>query len=190
MRRFRLLVVVLFVAIGLASQAARLLVVDDPQKSDAIVVLAGETDARPARGIELLRQGEAQNLLVDVVASDQIFGQGLSDIAAKYLSEQADAAHMSVCRIEGLSTMAEAADARRCLEPLAPHRILIVTSASHTRRAVAIFRHRLPQYQFSVTAAHDPSHFGMAWWTNREWAKTTFDEWTKLVWWEAVDRWR
>ena len=53
-----------------------------------------------------------------------------------------------------------------------------------------IFRHRLPQYQISVAAARDSSRFGERWWTRREWAKTTFDEWIKMLWWEAVDRWR
>jgi len=24
----------------------------------------------------------------------------------------------------------------------------------------------------------------------REWAKVTFNEWLKVVWWNAVDRWR
>ena len=43
---------------------------------------------------------------------------------------------------------------------------------------------------FSVAAAHDPREFGVNWWQHREWAKTNFNEWMKLVWWEAVDRWR
>ena len=68
--------------------------------------------------------------------------------------------------------------------------MLIVTSDYHTRRAMTIFRHHLSQYQFSVAAARDPSRFGDAWWTNREWAKVTLDEWLKLLWWEVVDRWR
>lgn len=68
--------------------------------------------------------------------------------------------------------------------------MLIVTSDYHTRRALTIFRDHLKQYQFNGAAARDPSRFGTAWWTNREWAKATLDEWMKLVWWEAVDRWR
>jgi hypothetical protein len=61
---------------------------------------------------------------------------------------------------------------------------------SHPPLALMIFRHRLPQYQFSVAAARNGDQFGEAWWTNREWAKTTLDEWSKMLWWEAVDRWR
>jgi len=190
MRRLRLLLVFVIVAVALASQAARFLVVDNPQKSDVIVVLAGETDARPVRGMELLHEEMGQHMLLDVVTIDQIFDQRLTDLAGRYLAAQPDGARMSVCPIEGLSTKAESADVQRCLEPLGARRILIVTSSPHTRRALAIFRHRLPQYQCSVTAAHDSSRFGLAWWTNREWAKITFDEWTKLIWWEVVDRWK
>ena len=194
MRFFRLhivsfLVVVLIVA-AVASQAARFLVVDDPEKSDAIVVLAGETNVRPARALELLRQGVAPRVFLDVETRDVIYDQPLIDIAQKYVNGLAEANRVSVCPIAGLSTNAEADDVSRCLQSLGAHRVLIVTSEFHTRRALLIFRHRLPQYQFSVAAARGPESFGDAWWTNREWAKVTFDEWLKMLWWEAVDRWR
>lgn len=189
MRLLRLLIL-LAVFVVLVSQAARFLVVDDPQKSDALVVLAGETASRPARGLELLRQGMAPRMFLDVESADVIYDQRLTDLAQKYLNTQSDAARISVCPITGLSTNAETDDVRRCLEPLRAHSVLIVTSDFHTRRALSTFRRRLPQYQFSAAAAHDPTHFGAAWWTRREWAKVTCDEWLKLIWWEAVDRWR
>jgi DUF218 domain-containing protein len=189
MRLLRLLIPLLLLA-ALASQAGRFLVVDDPQKSDAIVVLAGETGVRPARGLELLRRGMAPHLFLDVVARDQVFDRPLTDLAQQYANRLPDATRISVCPLVGLSTNAETEDVNRCLQPLGPHRVLLVTSEFHSRRALRIFRHRLPQYQFSVAAAPDATHFGTAWWTNREWAKVTFDEWTKLIWWEAVDRWR
>ena len=183
------LVVVLIVA-ALASQAARFLVVDEPEKSDAIVVLAGETNVRPARALELLRQGVAPRVFLDVETRDVIYDQPLTDIARKYVNGLAEANRVSVCPVVGLSTNAEADDVSRCLQSLGAHRALIVTSEFHTRRALLIFRHRLPQYRFSVAAARGPKSFGDAWWTNREWAKVTFDEWLKMLWWEAVDRWR
>jgi len=194
MRFFRLhiasfLVVVLIVA-ALASQAARFLVVDEPEKSDAIVVLAGETKVRPARALELLRQGVAPRVFMDAETRDLIYDQRLTDIAQKYVNSLPEASRVSVCPVVGLSTNAEADDVSRCLQSLGAHRVLIVTSEFHTRRALMIFRHRLPQYQFSAAAARNPAQFGEAWWTNREWAKVTFDEWSKMLWWEAVDRWR
>jgi len=188
-RLFRpLLLVVIFVA--LASQAARFLVVDEPGKSDAIVVLAGETNVRPARALELLRLGFAPRVFLDAETRDLIYDQRLTDIAQKYVNGLPEANRVSVCPIVGFSTNAEADDVDRCLQSLGAHRVLIVTSDYHTRRALLIFRHRLPQYQFNAAAAHNPQQFGEAWWTHREWAKVTFDEWSKMLWWEAVDRWR
>ncbi len=183
-----LLLVVILVA--LASQAARFLVVDNPEKSDAIVVLAGETNVRPVRAMELLRQGVAPRVFMDAETRDLIYDQRLTDIAQKYVNRLPEASRVSVCPVVGFSTNAETDDINRCLQPLSAHRVLIVTSEFHTRRALMVFRHRLPQYQFNVAAARNPEEFGDAWWTNREWAKTICVEWSKLLWWEAVDRWR
>lgn len=188
--RFSRVVVLLLIVIALASQAARFLVVDNPQKSDAIVVLAGDTNLRPAHALALLREGMAQRVFLDVEVRDQIFDQHLTDLAQKYAASLPEGNRVSVCPITGLSTTAESGDVNRCLQAAGAHTVLIVTSEFHTRRALAIFRHRLPQYQFSVAAAHSPAQFGNAWWSNREWAKITLDEWMKLFWWEAVDRWR
>jgi uncharacterized SAM-binding protein YcdF (DUF218 family) len=190
MRLLRLLIVLLVLVVAFASQAAHLLVLDEPEKSDAIVVLAGETSMRPARAVELLRQGMAPRVFMDAETRDWVYDQRLTDIAQKYVDALPDANRISVCPIAGYSTFAEADDASRCLQSVTAHRVLIVTSDFHTRRALMIFRHRLPQYQFSVAAARGPGSFGNAWWTNREWAKATLDEWMKILWFEAVDRWR
>jgi hypothetical protein len=195
MRR-RLPVFIFLVVIALAAfahRAAHLLVVDDPEKSDAIVVLAGETSLRPTHAVELLRQGMAPHVFMNAETRVLIYDQELTDIAQKYINTLPEANRISVCPIIGFSTAAEAADVDRCLRSYAPlggHRILIVTSDFHTRRALLIFRNRLPQYQFSTAAARAPGSFGDAWWTNREWAKSTLDEWLKIIWFEAVDRWR
>jgi vancomycin permeability regulator SanA len=192
MRLFRLLMVLLLVTMlaALASQAARFLVVDEPERSDAIVVLAGESNVRPARALELLRQGMAPHVFLDAETRNVVYDQRLTDIAQKYVDGLPEANRVSVCPVVGFSTVDEADDVSRCLQSAGAHRVLIVTSEFHTRRALMIFRHRLPQYQFNVAEARDPAKFGHAWWTNREWAKTTLDESMKLLWWEAVDRWR
>ena len=188
--RFLRLIIVLLILAALASQAARVLVVDAPEKSDAIVALAGETKVRPSRALQLLREGTAPRVFLDAETHVLIYDQPLTEIAQKYVNGLPEANRVSVCPIAGFSTKAEADDVNRCLQSVGAHRVLIVTSDFHTRRALAIFRHRLPQYQFSVAAAQDPAHFGNMWWTNREWAKTTLDEWLKIVWWELMDRWR
>ena len=188
--RIRIVLVLLLVLVALASQAGRFLVADAPQHSDAIIVLAGETSIRPARAVELLRQGMASRMFLDVEANDVIYDQPRTEIAQRFVSSLPEKERVAVCSITGLSTYGETDDVNRCLQPFGVHSVLIVTSASHTGRALRIFRHRLPQYQFTAAAAQDPVHFGIPWWTNREWAKTTLDEWLKLTWWEVVDRWR
>ena len=190
MRFLRLLIVVVVIGVLVASQAARFLIVDNAQKSDAIVVLAGETSMRPARALELLRRGVAPRMFLDAEAGEWIYDQQLTGIAERYVDTLPEASRISVCAIVARSTVGESGDVGRCLQSLGAHRVLIVTSEFHTRRALSIFSQRLPQYQWSVAAAHDPVKFGAAWWTNREWAKIVFDEWSKLIWWEAVDRWR
>jgi hypothetical protein len=192
MRFRRLLIVLFFVAIlaALASQAARVLVADEPQPSDAIVVLAGETNFRPSRAVELLREGVAPRVFLDVETREPLYDQRLTDIAQRYINDLGEGKRISVCPIVSFSTFAVVDDVSRCLQSVGAHRVLIVTSDYHSRRALMIFRHRVPQYQISVAAAHNPAQFGLAWWSTREWAKTTFDEWTKMLWFEAVDRWR
>src|SRR6202521_6413168 len=121
MRRFRLLIVLFLVAIfaAFASRAARFLAVDDPEKSDAIVVLAGETNVRAARALELLRQGVAPHVFLDAETRDVIYDQKLGEIAQKYVNSLGEANRVSICPIDGYSTIAEADDVSRCFESLA-----------------------------------------------------------------------
>jgi uncharacterized SAM-binding protein YcdF (DUF218 family) len=190
LKRFVLCLVIVAVVVLLARHAGRFLVVDEPAKADAIVVLAGETNARPARALELLHHGLAPRVFLDAEERSLIYDELLVDIARRYVNSRGESDHVSICTIVGYSTFAEVDDVNRCLQSLGAHRILLVTSEFHTRRTAMIFRHRLPQYEIYVAAAHNPWQFGERWWTNREWAKTTFDEWLKIFWWQAVDRWR
>jgi DUF218 domain len=173
-----------------AADAGSFLVVDAPEPSDAIVVLAGETDHRPARGLQLLDQGYGRRIVLDVPAGVEIFGFEEVQLATKYAQDRPEAASVRVCPIFGLSTRDGSRDAAKCLAEVEGTRILIVTSDFHTRRALSIFRHEVHGKTFSIAAAHDDRQFGSRWWTHRQWAKTCADEWLKLFWWNAVDRWR
>jgi len=166
------------------------LIIDQPRRSDVIVVLAGEAERRPARGFELLGSGFATHLFLDAPVGPTIYHRSPVELAQKYVDSLAQSAQASVCPIYGRSTKAEAKDVARCLEPFRAHRVLLVTSEYHTRRALNIFRHVCPQYEFSIAAVFDDREFGPKWWQRRQWAKINFDEWIRLVWWEAVDRWR
>ena len=183
-------VLVVVVILALVASSGVFLVVNDLQHADAIVVLAGEMKARPERGLELVAQHYAPRMLLDVPANEVIYDRPLTDIAQQFLQNAGGGKSASICPIYGLSTKTETQDVSRCLGGLGVHRILLVTSAYHTRRARDIFRHQLHGYEIFVTPATDPQQFGTHWWQHRQWAKTSFDEWEKLMWWELIDRWR
>jgi hypothetical protein len=191
MRKLRVLVLILLiVTLFLFSTSGGFLVVNDPRHADLIVVLAGETDKRPARGLHLLQQGYAPKMMLDVPSDSMVFGQNEMDIARAYVEKLPQRDSVSICPIVGLSTKDEAKDVGRCLVSLGVHSILLVTSDYHTRRARSTFQRELKGCTVSVAAASDPVQFGNAWWKHRQWAKMNFDEWLRLVYWEAVDRWR
>jgi len=176
-----------------AGFAGRMLVSDHPQRSDVIVVLAGDSqDARYRRGMELLRAGYGKHLFLDASSDSSYFGHTPAEYAEAFLKQDAKemAAQVSVCPFEEDSTLTETRFVARCLEPLHPASVLLVTSDWHTARAHSIFTHRLPQYHWSVAAAQDDRLFDATWWRHREWAKTTFQEWLKVIWWNTIDRWR
>jgi uncharacterized SAM-binding protein YcdF (DUF218 family) len=173
-----------------AAYAGSMLVVDAPDRSDVILVLAGETDRRPARALQLLDQGYGRQVLIDVPARASIYGFTEMQLAAKYAQGLPQSAVVRICPIEGLSTRDEAHDTEKCLSGKEGNHVLIVTSDFHTRRALSIFRHEVRGKSFSIAAAYDGTEFGNRWWTNRQWAKTCLGEWLRVIWWNAVDRWR
>lgn len=193
-RRWVVAMVLIVVLIGgltlFAAHAGEMMVIDSPQPSDVIVVLAGETDTRPARALELLNKGYARRLLIDVPAEDQIFGVTAQQLAEQFERSRPESAQLGICPIEGLSTREESHDVEKCLAQEQGTRILIVTSDYHTHRALSIFRREIPGKTFSIASAYDSTQFGTRWWTHRQWAKTWFDEWLRWLWWALVERWR
>jgi DUF218 domain len=178
------------VSIGLAAKAGGFLLVDAPRPSDVILVLAGETDRRPERALELLAQGYGRRVVLDVPANAMVYGASQIQLAQKYIQDLPQAALVSLCPIYGLSTKDESKDAEKCLSREGGQSVLIVTSDFHTRRALSVFRREIPGHEYSVAAARDEEQFGVKWWTHRQWAKTLVDEWLRLMWWKMVDQWR
>ncbi len=189
-RRILLLVAIVSVLAGAAANAGRFLVIDAPVRSDVILVLAGETEHRPEHALELLDQGYGRRVVIDVPAEAKAYGFTEVELAKRYVHGLPQASKVEICPIVGLSTKDEAHDAERCLAGADARSILIVSSDFHTRRALSIFRHEIHGALFSTAAARDETQFGTRWWTHRQWAKTCVDEWLRLVWWNAVDRWK
>jgi hypothetical protein len=177
-------------SIGLAVKAGGFLVMDAPLPSDVILVLAGETDRRPERALQLLAQGYGRRVVLDVPTNTKIYEFTEIQLAQKYIQDLPQAGSVSICPIDGLSTKDESKDAEKCLAREGGKSVLIVTSDFHTRRALSIFQREIPGHEYSVAAARDGAQFGVRWWTHRQWAKTLVDEWLRLIWWKMVDQWR
>ncbi len=186
--------VVLVIALALAlPYAGSFLVVDRPLPSDVIVVLAGDVgSSRFNRGVEALKAGLGRELFIDADSRNLLFGKTMAQMAQAYIQTMPPqlAAHIHVCPITSTSTFAESGEVARCIAPLHPRRVLLVTSDYHTRRALSIFERRAPQAAWSVAAAYDESVFRKDYWRKREWLKTTLEEWEKLAFWELVERWK
>jgi uncharacterized SAM-binding protein YcdF (DUF218 family) len=182
-----LLGLILFILAAGLRHSGRFLVVDEPRRADVILVLAGDTEVRPARAVELAAHGYAPKIILDVPEWATIYGQTEAELALDW--GKAQAIPVSVCVTHGLSTKAEAFDVRPCLDAAGARSVLIVTSDFHTRRALSILQWEIPGRAFSVAAAYGPREFGVDWWQHREWTKTNFYEWMRLLWWELVDRW-
>jgi uncharacterized SAM-binding protein YcdF (DUF218 family) len=191
MKKVRLVLIVLLASGALLLfTSGGFLVVNRPEHADIILVLAGETDRRPALGLQLLQEGYAPQLVLDVPANARIYDRDQLQLAQQYVQSLPQAHSVTICPIYGLSTKTEAEDVLKCLKTLNVHSVLVVTSDYHTRRALSTFRHELPGIRVSVAAATDPMQFGGSWWKHRQWAKMNFEEWLRLVWWQLVDRWR
>ena len=170
---------------------------NDPVRSDVILVLAGmDGDSRFWHGLELMERGYAPRLILDVQAPITRFGVSDTELAQDFIAKSAPG-RAFVCEAFADSTFDETVDAARCLQPFHPSSVLIVTSGYHSRRALTIFKRRLPQYQWHVAALGAPLEPGKPWvrtadqwWKNRRWAKSVLDEWEKWIWWFLVDRWR
>ena len=173
----------------LLSHAGSFLVLNTPEPSDAIVILAGGSELRYRHAIELQKRGYADWVLLDASVSQAIYGKSEANLATEFLNRTSPGL-VELCPTYQSSTFGEVADVKRCLAGLNVSSVLIVTSDFQTRRALDIFRKRLPQYRWSVAAASAPYHNADQWWRHRTWAKSFLVEWEELIQWKLIDQWR
>ena len=182
--------VILLILLGLL-HAGPALVVNQPQPSDVILLLAGDVnDTRYWKGIELLRAGYAPQMLVDARTDAIIYGRTPAELTEDFIRRSAGGLAVHVCTVKGESTLQELQSTLWCLLPIRPHRVLLVTSDYHTRRALSTARQAYPGYAWSVAAADNGLLSVPRWWTRREIVKDVFLEWQKVAWWELVERHR
>lgn len=128
-----------------------LLVVDAPMaRADAIIVLGGEPESRPAAAAKLYREGVAPLLFVTGIGDNGTIRDVLlqSGVPASSIRVEANSS----------STLQNADFSRPLLEKAGIRRALIVTSPFHSRRALATFQQRIPGVAFGVLGTR------RAWW--------------------------
>src|ERR1051326_5818660 len=108
----------------LAATSGSFLVVNRPEHADVVVVLAGETDRRPAQALDLLRKGYAPRVLLDVPVGARIYDREMLTIAQAYVDNLPEHQQIGICSINGLSTKAESKDVAQCFTNTHPQRIL------------------------------------------------------------------
>src|SRR5271165_2180237 len=190
-KRIVVLVVLAVFVVFAFRHAGSFLVVNAPEHADMIVVLAGgNNDWRYRNGVQLLHEGWAPHLMLDVFAKGVTYGNMDIDLARNFVNQTTPPGQSTICPLILNSTFGEAGHIANCLRGTGVKSILVVTSDYHSRRALTILKKRLPEYHISIYAAPDPYFFGTHWWQTREWAKTTLAEWQRYIWWLFVDRWR
>ena len=109
-RKLTIYLAVLTLLVLFGAFAGRLLVRDNPEKSDVIVVLDGDSlDERYERGMALLRAGYGHHLFLDTDDASHFYGHKPTEYAANFLKEDAKemAPYVSVCPYMDNSTIGE-----------------------------------------------------------------------------------
>jgi uncharacterized SAM-binding protein YcdF (DUF218 family) len=154
---------------------------ETPSQADIIVVLAGDfLGNRILTAGDLVRRGLAPKALVS--GPGDMYGAHESDLAIAFAVRHGFPESYFLSFPNETRSTAEEADAVIPeLRKLHAHRIEIVTSNFHTRRAGNIYRSRAGDLEFHLVAAPDPYFTSDGWWKNREGRKTFLVEWEKTV---------
>ena len=152
-----------------------------PEKTDIALVLAGDTNGnRILTAAQLARRGYVSRVLVS--GPGGLYGYHECDLAIPFAVKAGyPESYFLHFEHEARSTKEEADVAITRMRQLGAHRVLLVTSDYHTRRAARIFRAAAPDLHFIVVAAPDKDFTAGGWWHSREGQKVAFTEWVKTV---------
>ena len=186
-RTFALLVVAILI-LGLvfhnpilAGLGSYLIKADAPEKADIALVLAGDGEGnRILTAGRLAQQGYVSKVLVS--GPSGMYGRYECDLAIPFAVKAGyPESYFIHFENDARSTQEEARDAIARLRQMGVHKVLLVTSDYHTRRAGKIFRTAAPDLQFVVVAAPDRYFTASGWWHNRQGEKIAFNEWVKTL---------
>lgn len=189
MHRFRWLAVGIIVAGGvylyprpfLSPLGNYLVQAEAPVRSDCLFVLAGdERGQRILKAIELYRQGFAPKVFVS--GPQCCYGHTEDEMAISFAKRNgaADVPFIGLPH-NARSTLSEGIVVLPELRKAGCLSVLVVTSDFHTRRAGNILRRVWPGVTVHLASAPSLDYDASNWWTDRNYQKTFFFEWTKTV---------
>ena len=145
-----------------------------PVKADAMVVLGGGFRERAERAAELFRQGEAPKILVS--------GNGDCNFNEQLLEKNGVTNTAIILECQSRTTRENAEFSISLLRKMGAHRVIIVTSWYHSRRALACFEHYAPDIRFYSR----PSYFG---YPKSEWNEHGTSGYVKSEYWKLIGYW-
>jgi uncharacterized SAM-binding protein YcdF (DUF218 family) len=152
-----------------------------PQSADLILVLGGDFwGSRVVKGADLAMQGYAPLVLF---SGTPYQGRMDGELAIEFLAAKGYPTHkFQSFGQRTSSTIEEAIVLRGELERRGVKRVLLVTSAYHSRRAAIVYWLFCPSIQFITIAAPDPKEYNPdIWWEDARSKKLFFAEWSKIL---------
>jgi uncharacterized SAM-binding protein YcdF (DUF218 family) len=167
---------VLRIVLALAAAAfflpQKLLCVDSgPVKADVIMVLGGGLGERPERAVEIFKEHDASRIIVS--------GLGDCEINRRILLKAGVPANAIQLEGKSRTTRENAEFTIQLLRAENAHRVILVTSWYHSRRALRCFEHYAPEIKFYSR----PSYFANARadWPHRNVEHRVYLEYAKLA---------
>ncbi len=157
-----------------------LLLSQRPEQADLILILGGDFyGPRALLGAELGKLGYAPKILISG-ALYQNRPEG--EFAVRFLAERGYRRELFVIFPSTTqSTIEEAIALCPELDRRGASSVLIVTSASHSRRANFVFRLFCPRVRFRSIAAPDRQFEAENWWKEPRYRRIFFSEWGKII---------
>jgi uncharacterized SAM-binding protein YcdF (DUF218 family) len=174
----------------LAASAEILNVGSEPEQADLIFLLGGDIHSRPSEAAELYRRGLAPRILLARAADTEATRIGAFPNETDATVVMLGKLGVPVSAITVLappmgvsSTTAEAVELRKYLQANPASRVMVVTSAYHTRRARWQIRRQLRDVPVEVrmVAVEDPRFDASNWWRSEAGVLAYGEEYLKFI---------
>jgi len=153
---------------------------ETPQKSDVIIVLAGDSGTRIVHGCKLYQAGYAEKIL-------------LSGDNSGYMTKKALSLGITESSIlperQSNTTFGNAKHSLKIVQDQRYKSAIVVTTAYHTHRASMIFSQFFKGIDLTFCAVSNDPIMTHNWWKDNYSTRVVISEYFKLVWHYLVDSW-